>query len=308
MIQKLGNPANEHEKQTQTSGSSAPLTIQRKIENPGQRALRRFRKHKLALVGLVLLALLLFSAAFPKLIAPADPLAMEMRDRLLPPSTKHWFGTDDFGRDILSRVIYGSRISLEVGLIAVGIAGTIGILSGLVAGYFGGFVDVLIMRIMDVIFAFPAILLAVTIMALLGPSTTNVMIAIGIVYIPSFARIVRGTTLALKAQDYVEAARASGSTPWRILWHHILPGTWGEITVQITLSLAYAILAEAALSFLGLGTQPPEPTWGSMLSFGREWVREAPWFSFFPGLAIFITVFCLNLVGDGWRDALDPRG
>jgi peptide/nickel transport system permease protein len=241
------------------------------------------------------------------LIAPYDPLAMEMRDRLLPPSAAHLFGTDDFGRDILSRIIYGARISLQVGMIAVGIAGSIGITLGLVAGYFGGFIDGLIMRVMDVIFAFPAILLAITIMALLGPSTANVMIAIGIVYIPIFARIVRGTTLALKALDYVEAARACGSTAWRILWGHILPGTWGEITVQVTLSLAYAILAEAALSFLGLGTQPPEPSWGSMLSFGREWVREAPWFSFFPGLAIFITVLSLNLVGDGWRDALDPR-
>ena len=163
------------------------------------------------------------------------------------------------------------------------------------------------MRLMDVLFAFPAVLLAITIMAILGASTRNVMIAIGIVYIPSFARIVRGVTLALKAQDYVLAAHASGATAGRILWRHILPGTLDAITVQITLSLAYAILAEAALSFLGLGTQPPEPSWGSMLSFGREWVREAPWFSFFPGLAIFITVFSLNLVGDGWRDALDPR-
>jgi peptide/nickel transport system permease protein len=308
MSAKIDNTLSALEGQAAGQLSTKPEVARQKVERPGQRAMRRFRQHKLALAGLVLLVVLLFSAAFPHWIAPYDPLVMEMRDRLLPPSTHHLFGTDDFGRDILSRVIYGARISLEVGVIAVGIAGTIGITLGLIAGYFGGLVDALIMRLMDVIFAFPAILLAVTIMALLGPSTTNVMIAIGIVYIPIFARIVRGTTLALKAQDYVEAARASGSTAWRILWHHILPGTWGEITVQITLSLAYAILAEAALSFLGLGTQPPEPTWGSMLSFGREWVREAPWFSFFPGLAIFITVFCLNLVGDGWRDALDPRG
>jgi peptide/nickel transport system permease protein len=286
----------------------APIkTKERTPETPGQRALRRFWRHKLALVGLAVLGLLCLSAALPWSIAPYDPLAMEMRDRLLPPSAAHLMGTDDFGRDILSRVIYGARISLQVAVIAVGIAGTVGISLGLCAGYFGGWVDTVIMRVMDVIFAFPAILLAISIMALLGPSTANVMIAIGIVYVPIFARIVRGTTLALKALEYVEAARASGSTSWRILWQHIFPGALGEITVQITLSLAYAILAEAALSFLGLGTQPPEPSWGSMLSFGREWVREAPWFSFFPGLAIFVTVFSLNLVGDGWRDALDPR-
>jgi len=160
---------------------------------------------------------------------------------------------------------------------------------------------------MDVIFAFPAILLAISIMAILGPSTVNVMIAIGIVYIPIFARIVRGSTLSIKALDYVEAAHAGGTRPSQILWRHIFPGTLGAITVQITLSLAYAILAEAALSFLGLGTQPPDPSWGSMLSFGRDWIREAPWFSFFPGLMIFITVLSLNLVGDGLNDALDPR-
>jgi peptide/nickel transport system permease protein len=277
------------------------------VDRPGRRAIRRFRRHRLAVASLVVLALLLAGAAFPGLIAPHDPLAMEMGDRLLPPSLAHPFGTDDFGRDILSRVIYGARISLEVGIIAVGIAATSGIVLGLLSGYFGGWVDNVIMRVMDVIFAFPAILLAISIMALLGASTVNVMIAIGIVYIPIFARIVRGSTLAVKALDYVEAAQAAGAKPGYILWRHIFPGTFGPVTVQITLSLAYAILAEAALSFLGLGTQPPEPSWGSMLSFGRDWVREAPWFSFFPGLAIFVTVLCLNLVGDGWRDALDPR-
>jgi peptide/nickel transport system permease protein len=289
-----------------TSTSNA-LGIYGRAEHPGLRALRRFRRHKLALFGLAVLYLLVVSALFPQPIAPYDPLAMEMRDRLMPPRAAYLFGTDDFGRDIFSRVIYGARISLQVGMIAVGIAATTSITLGLFAGYFGGLADSVVMRVMDVIFAFPAILLAITIMSLLGASTTNVMIAIGIVYIPIFARIVRGATLALRAQEYVEAARASGATSGRILWRHILPGTIDAITVQITLSLAYAILAEAALSFLGLGTQPPEPSWGSMLSFGRDYVREAPWFSFFPGLAIFVTVFSLNLVGDGWRDALDPR-
>ena len=293
--------------------SSATQTINqavkapRRLDHPLQRALMRFRQHKFALAGLFLVGLIILAALLPNLLAPYDPLEMAMPDRLQSPTFSHPFGTDDFGRDILSRVIYGARISLQVGIIAVGLAGTIGITLGLLAGYLGGWIDNSIMRVMDVIFAFPAILLAISIMALLGPSTVNVMIAIGIVYIPIFARIVRGATLALKELDYVEAAQASGATPGQILWRHIFPGTLGAITVQTTLSLAYAILAEAALSFLGLGTQPPDPSWGSMLSFGRDWVREAPWFSFFPGLMIFLTVLSLNLIGDGLNDALDPR-
>lgn len=279
----------------------------RRPDHPLRRALHRFQKHKLALGALMVLALLILCALVPDLLAPYDPLQMEMRDRLQGPSSTYLLGTDDLGRDIFSRIIYGARISLQVGIIAVGIAAAVGISTGLLAGYLGGWVDAVLMRLMDVIFAFPAILLAISIMAILGPSTVNVMIAIGIVYIPIFARIVRGSTLAIKALDYVEAARAGGTPPGQILWRHIFPGTLGAITVQITLSLAYAILAEAALSFLGLGTQPPDPSWGSMLSFGRDWIREAPWFSFFPGLMIFITVLSLNLVGDGLNDALDPR-
>ena len=230
-----------------------------------------------------------------------------MQVRLQPPSRAHLFGTDDFGRDILSRLVYGARISLEVGLVSTAISATFGVLAGVLAGYFGGLVDAVTMLLMDILFAFPAILLAIAIMAILGASTLNVMIAVGIVYIPIFARIVRSVTLELRVHDYVDAARAVGVKSYKILWRHIMPGMLGLLTVQITLALAFAILAEAALSFLGLGTQPPEPSWGSMLSFGREWVREAPWFSFFPGLAIFVTVLGLNLVGDGWSHALDPR-
>ncbi|MFZ4658928.1 MAG: ABC transporter permease [Caldilineaceae bacterium] len=276
-------------------------------ESLWRRAVRRFLRHRLAVAAMIFLLFLFCSALFPQLITSFDPLNIVMEERLLPPSAQHWFGTDDFGRDIFARIVYGARVSLEVGLIAVGIAATTGILFGLLAGFFGGLVDSIIMRIMDVIFAFPAILLAIAIVALLGPSTQNVMIAIGIIYIPIFARIVRGSTLELRVQDYIEAAHASGAKSGRILWRHIFPGLMGPLTVQISLALADAILAEAALSFLGLGTQPPTPTWGSMLSFGREFIREAWWFSFFPGLAIFITVLSLNLVGDGWRDALDPR-
>jgi peptide/nickel transport system permease protein len=268
---------------------------------------RRLRRHRLAIVGLGFLVLLVFCAIAADVVSPYRPLEQAMNQRLRPPSAAHLLGTDDFGRDILTRILFGSRISLQVGFVAVGIAGSLGILLGLLAGYFGRWIDNVLMRCMDVLLAFPAILLAVTIMALLGPSTTNVMIAIGIAYIPIFARVVRGTVLTVKPNEYVEAARAAGASELRMLVQHIVPGTTGPIIVQVSLALAYAILAEAALSFLGLGTQPPTPTWGSMLSFGREFVREAPWFTFFPGFAIFLTVLSLNLVGDGLSDALDPR-
>jgi peptide/nickel transport system permease protein len=259
------------------------------------------------MVGLGFLAVLVLCAIFADTVAPYGPLQQTMTQRFNAPSAQHVLGTDDFGRDLLSRIIYGARISLQVGFVAVGIAGTLGILLGLVSGYFGGAVDNAIMRLMDVVLAFPAILLAVTIMALLGPSTTNVMIAIGVAYIPIFARIVRGSVLSIKPNEYVEAARAAGATETRTLWRHVLPGTSGPIIVQVSLALAFAILAEAALSFLGLGTQPPTPSWGSMLSFGRAYIQQAPWFTFFPGFAIFLTVLSLNLVGDGLSDALDPR-
>jgi peptide/nickel transport system permease protein len=271
------------------------------------RVWRRLRRHRLAMVGLAFLGLLVLCALSADLISPYKPLDQAMQVRLKPPSAAHLLGTDDFGRDILTRILYGSRVSLQIGFVAVGIAATIGILLGLVSGYFGGRVDDVVMRCMDVLLAFPAVLLAVTIMALLGPSTTNVMIAIGIAYIPQFARVVRGTVLTVKPNEYVQAARAAGASELRMMVNHIAPGTIGPIIVQVSLALAYAILAEAALSFLGLGTQPPTPTWGSMLSFGREFIREAPWFTFFPGFAIFLTVLSLNLVGDGLSDALDPR-
>lgn len=271
------------------------------------RTWRRLRQHRLALVGAAMLVLLLLAALGANLVAPYDPLKMEMADRLQGPSLRHPFGTDDFGRDVLSRIIHGARISLKVGGTAVGIATAAGVSLGLVSGYMGGPVDNWVMRVMDVLLAFPAILLAIAIMAILGPSTVNVMIAIGIVYIPVFARIVRGSVLAVKENDYVEAARAIGVRDLGIMLRHVLPNAMDAIIVQISLALAFSILAEASLSFLGLGTQPPEPSWGSMLSFGREYITEAPWLTVFPGLAIFVTVFSLNLVGDGLRDALDPR-
>jgi len=271
------------------------------------RILKRLSRHRLAMIGLGFLILLMLAAALADAVSPYKPLEQAMQVRLRPPSAQHWLGTDDFGRDILTRIIYGARISLQVGFVAVGLAGTIGIVLGLISGYFGGWLDSVVMRCMDVLLAFPAILLAVVIMALLGPSTTNVMIAIGIAYIPVFARVVRGTVLTVKPNEYVQAARAAGANELRMLVHHIVPGVVGPIIVQVSLALAYAILAEAALSFLGLGTQPPTPTWGSMLAFGRQFIREAPWFTLFPGIAIFLTVLSLNLLGDGLSDALDPR-
>ena len=268
---------------------------------------RALRRHRLAVAGFVVLGLLVFSAVFASVVAPYSPYLIKMPERLRGPSWTHPLGTDDFGRDVFSRIIHGSRISLEVGAIAVGIAVAIGVGLGVGAAYTGGRVDNVIMRAMDIVLAFPAILLAIGIMAILGPSTANVMIAIGIVYVPIFARVVRGSALQVKAQEYVEAARAMGASDQRIVRRHVLPGVLDTIIVQVSLSLAFAILAEAALSFLGLGTQPPTPSWGSMLSSGREWIERAPWLTIFPGVAIFVTVLALNVIGDGLRDALDPR-
>jgi len=268
---------------------------------------RTLRRHRLAVAGLIVLGLLVFSAVFANVVAPFSPYLIKMPERLRGPSWQHLLGTDDFGRDVLSRVIHGSRISLEVGAIAVGIAVTVGVTLGVSAAYIAGRLDSIIMRAMDIVLAFPAILLAIGIMAILGPSTANVMIAIGIVYVPIFARVVRGSALQVKAQEYVEAARAMGASDQRIIRRHVLPGVLDTIIVQVSLSLAFAILAEAALSFLGLGTQPPTPSWGSMLSSGREWIERAPWLTIFPGIAIFVTVLALNVIGDGLRDALDPR-
>jgi len=261
----------------------------------------------LALLGALIILMLLICALLAPLIAPYDPIKTNIRARLQGPSAEHLFGTDDLGRDIFSRVLYGTRISLKVGLISVSISTSIGLLLGLFSGYLGGWVDTLVMRVMDVLFAFPAVLLAIAIMAVLGQSTTNVMIAVGIVYVPIFARITRGSVLAVRELEFIEAARCIGLRDVDIVFRHVLPNALDAVIVQVSLATAFAILAEAALSFLGLGTQPPDPSWGSMLSFGREYMLEAPWWTIFPGLAIFLTVLALHLIGDGLRDALDPR-
>ena len=232
---------------------------------------------------------------------------MEPAVRFEGPSLAHLAGTDEYGRDVLSRLIYGARISLEVGVISVGISLVIGAILGLVAGYYGQMVDMLISRLMDVLFAFPAILLAIALMAMLGSDIRNVMLAIGIVNVPIFMRVARASTLTVRTTQYVEAARASGARDLRLLGRHVLPNIAAPMIVQATLAFAWAIIAEAALSFLGLGTQPPTPSWGIMLSKGREFMEQSPSAVIFAGAAISMAVLSLNIMGDGLRDALDPR-
>ena len=275
--------------------------------NLWQDTLIRFRHHRVGMIGAVIIGVLIITAIFGPTIAPHEPNFMDFSSAFGSPSLKHPLGTDDFGRDTLSRIIYGARVSLLVGLAAVGIAAPLGTLLGMVAGYSTRFIDEVIMRAMDVLFAFPAILLALAIMAILGKGFINAMIAIGIVYIPIFARIARGAVLSVKNEEFVTVARALGARDSEILSRHIFPNILAPIIVEISLSLSFAILAEAALSFFGLGTQPPNPSWGRMLSEGREFYHQSAWLSIFPGLAIMITVIGFNFVGDGLRDVLDPR-
>lgn len=264
-------------------------------------------QNRLAVIGIGVLAVLVIVAIFAPLIAPYEINDVNISDRFSPPSSDYLFGTDELGRDIFSRVVIAARVSLRVGFIAVGIALAIGVPIGLVSGYYGGGVDSLLMRVMDVLFSFPAILLAIAILAVLGPGVGNAMVAIGIVYTPIFARITRGSVLGVKNQVFVTAARSLGAKDGRILRTHILPNVVAPIIVQTSLSLAFAILSEAALSFLGLGVQPPDPAWGRMLADGRSFFQDAPWMAIFPGLAILLTVMAFNFVGDGLRDALDPQ-
>jgi len=263
--------------------------------------------NKLAVAGLVVLGLLIIVGIFGKALAPYGLNDIDIPNRLSGPSALHWFGTDNLGRDTLTRILIAARVSLQVGFIAVGFALVVGVPIGLIAGYYRGAVDSALMRLMDILFSFPAILLAIAILAVLGPNVTNAMIAIGIVYTPIFARITRGSVLVVSEEVYVRAARSLGATNRRILFRHILPNVAAPIIVQTTLSLAFAILSEAALSFLGLGVQPPNPAWGRMLADGRDYFQQNPWMGIFPGLAILVTVMAFNFVGDGLRDALDPK-
>lgn len=264
-------------------------------------------RNRLAVVALVFLLLVVLAAVFGDALAPYDPNAAAVSERLQPPSAAHPFGTDELGRDVFSRVLVAASVSLQVAVIAVGIALTVGVSLGLLAGFYGGRSDDVIMRLMDMVFAFPAILLAIAILAILGPGVRNAMIAIGIVFTPIFARVTRSRVLSVREEVYVRAARSLGAADGRLLVTHVLPNVLPPIIVQTSISLAFAILQEAALSFLGLGAQPPDPSWGRMLSEGRGFIQLAWWMAVFPGLAILLTVMSFNFLGDGLRDALDPR-
>jgi peptide/nickel transport system permease protein len=267
---------------------------------------RRLLSNPSALFGATLVVLVLALGALAPLIAPYDPLNITP-DALAPPSPGHWFGTDDLGRDILSRLLFGARISPIVGLVATAISVVVGVLMGLISGYAGGASDNLIMRVVDVLLAFPGIVLAIGIVAILGPGLNNAMLAVGVAGIPTFARVVRGSVLVEKEKEYIEAARLIGIPVYRILVIHLLPNILAPVIVLSTLSVAFAILAAAALSFVGLGAQLPTPEWGAMLSQGRDYLAIQWWVAAFPGLAIAITVLGINLLGDGLRDVLDPR-
>ncbi|WP_078381979.1 ABC transporter permease [Sutcliffiella halmapala] len=263
--------------------------------------------NKAAAAGAIIIIVYILIALFAPLLAPYDPYEINLENKLLPPSFDHWMGTDDKGRDILSRIIYGSRISMGVGFASVLFGAFFGITFGLIAGYYGKWTDSIIMRMMDILLAFPGILLALAIISALGPSMINVTIAVGAFSVPLFARIVRGSTLEVKRLEYIDAVRSLGANDATIIFVHILPNILSPIIVQGTLRLATAILSAAGLSFLGLGAQPPSPEWGTMLSSGRDFLFSAPYIAIFPGLAIAILVLGFNIFGDGLRDALDPR-
>lgn len=269
--------------------------------------LARLLANRLGMAGLLITALMVVSALLAPLLAPAPPEVIDPLARLAPPSPAHPFGADDFGRDLLSRVLYGARISLQVGVIAIAVSTLLGLLVGLVAGYARGWIDSVVMRLMDVVMAFPSILLALFIMAVLGSSLRNVVIAVSAAYIPFFARITRGQVLALTETPFVEASWAAGASHARIVARHIFPNVVPLLIIQATTNLAFAILAESSLSYLGLGTQPPEPSWGRMLTEARPWMNQAPWMAIFPGVGLMALVIGSNLLGDGLRDALDPR-
>lgn len=279
-----------------------------KSESFWRTTVRRLLRHPIGRLGAVIVVTLVLMALLGPLLSPYDPNAIDFSNRFSAPTWSHPFGTDDFGRDTFSRILYGARVSLLVGVIAVGIAGILGTFLGLIAGYTSRrWLDEIIMRAMDILFAFPAILLAIAILAALGKGVANAMIAIGLVYTPIFARIARGAVLSVRNEEYVTAARALGTRDGLILLRHILPNSLAPLIVETSLSLAFAILAEAALSFFGLGTQPPEPSWGRMLSEGRAYFQQSIWMALFPGLAIMFSVMGFNFLGDGLRDALDPK-
>ncbi|MCD6084903.1 MAG: ABC transporter permease [Desulfurococcales archaeon] len=268
---------------------------------------RRFRKNKLAMTGLVILCIIIAIAILAPVIAPYSPVEQHLEDRLQPPSSKYLFGTDELGRDILSRVLYGTQIALRVGVLVALISAAIGVTLGLISGYYGGIVDEVLMRIVDIVWSFPSLILALAIVSILGPGLINAMVAIALTMWASYARIVRGETLSVREELYIEAARAIGESDIRILFSYILPNVMSSILVLITYNIPSAIIVAASLSFLGLGAQPPTPDWGLMLSTARTYLTIAPWYSIFPGVAIMITVLAFNFIGDGLRDAIQPE-
>jgi peptide/nickel transport system permease protein len=274
---------------------------------PWRRAGRRLLRRKAAMVGLAVVLFFIALALFAPWIAPHDPVATSWGAIRKAPSATYWFGTDELGRDVLSRVVWGTQASLLAGVVSVGISLLLGVPIGLAAGFLGGWVDALISRITDAFLACPFLILAIALAAFLGPSLSNAMIAIGISATPIFVRLTRGQVLSVKVEDYVEAARAVGNPPWRIALRHVLPNVTAPLIVQSTLAIAAAVIAEASLSFLGLGQQPPAPSWGSMLNTAKNYMDNAPWMAIWPGLSIFLLVLAFNLFGDVLRDALDPR-
>ncbi|MEO6663612.1 MAG: ABC transporter permease [Rubrivivax sp.] len=275
--------------------------------SPGRRAFRRLTRRGTALFGAAVVLGFVVLALFAPWIAPYDPIETSWSAIRQAPSAAHWFGTDDIGRDVLSRVIWGTQASLLAGVVSVSISLLLGVPIGLAAGFIGGWVDALISRITDAFLACPFLILAIALAAFLGPSLMNAMIAIGVSATPIFVRLARAQVLNVKVEDYIEAARAIGNPPWRIAVRHVLPNITAPLIVQATLAIASAVIAEASLSFLGLGQQPPEPSWGSMLNTAKNFVDNAPWMSIWPGVSIFLLVLAFNLLGDGLRDALDPR-
>lgn len=302
-------PEQKIEKEESISELSKDIDLEGKYTKSSlyKDAWRRLKRNKLAMVGLGIVAVLILLAIFSNFIAPYDPIVRVKEDALLSPSGAHLFGTDLLGRDIFSRVVYGSKISIVVGIVAVGISVIIGLFLGALSGYFGGISDTIIMRVADIFFAFPYILGAIAIMTILGPGIVNIFIAIGILGWASFARIFRSSILSIKNKEYIEAAKALGASNYRIITRHIFPNSFAPIIVYATMNVGSAIIVEAALSFLGLGVQPPTPSWGKMLSESLDYIDIAPWMMLFPGLAIVITVLGFVLLGDGLRDAFDPK-
>lgn len=271
------------------------------------RTWRKLLRHPTGTPSLVVIAVVVAMSVFAPWLSPYDPSYQDYSVVLQPPSSGHWFGTDEFGRDVLSRIIYGTRVSMYVGLLSVGLATLVGALVGLVSGFRGGLLDNVAMRTMDALYAFPALLLALAITGVLGPGINNLVIAIAVVYTPIFARLVRGSVLSIRTRDFVTASISLGSREWRVLSRHVFPNVTAPIIVQASLSVSFAVIAEASLSFLGVGVQPPTASWGSMLRTGYGYMEIAPWLAIFPGLAIFVTVLALNVLGDALRDVLDPR-